>query len=190
MDGTTLALRAILLLGFSLWGVALIGHDVATGEMARSFIHLPLLVFHEAGHVIFMPFGKWLSVLGGTLGQLLMPAILGIGLWRTQRDGFGAAIGLWLLGVSLLDIAPYMFDALDPQLMLLSGTTGEEGGHDWIHLFSSMGLLGKAQAIGRATHRLGALTVLVSLVLAAAVLRSHKRRWAAQQGPQRDTPPA
>lgn len=173
-DPTTLAARALLLAAFAVWGVVLIAQDLATGAMARSFIHLPLLVFHEAGHVIFMPLGEWVSVLGGSLGQLLMPAILSIALWRVRRDAFGAAIGIWLLGVSLLDVAPYMYDALDPQLMLLSGSTGEEGGHDWIRLFSSMGLLGKAQSIGRATHHLGAAVVLLALGWAGTVLH---RQW-------------
>jgi len=102
--------------------------------------------------VVFRLFGQWIMVLGGTLGQLIMPAILGGALLFKNRDPFGASIGLWFFGVSLLDIAPYMYDALDPQLMLLSGTTGEEGGHDWIYLFTSVGLLGKAQIIGGLVH--------------------------------------
>ena len=120
----------------------------------------------------------WMMVLGGTLGQLLMPALLAAALLLKNRDPFGAAIGLWLFGVSLLDVAPYMFDALHPQLMLLSGTTGEEGGHDWIHLFSSMGLLPRAQFIGALTHKLGALVVLLALAWAAWLLRLQWRRRA------------
>jgi hypothetical protein len=84
-------------------------------------------------------------------------------------------VGLWLLGVSLLDVAPYMYDALEPQLMLTSGTTGEEGGHDWIYLFSSLGLLGRSQAIGGLTHALGALTLLLALAWAAALLHRQGR---------------
>jgi hypothetical protein len=126
----------------------LIAQDYRTGQMGSSFIHRPLLIFHEAGHVVFRLFGEWVTVLGGTLGQLIMPAILGGALLIKNRDPFGAAIGLWFVGVSLLDIAPYMYDALHPQLMLLSGMTGEDGGHDWIFLFSSLGLLQKSQFIG------------------------------------------
>jgi hypothetical protein len=80
-------------------------------------------------------------------------------------------VGLWFLGVSLLDVAPYMYDALQPQLMLLSGQVGEAGGHDWIYLFSSMGLLPRAQLIGGLTHKLGALVLLLSLAWAAWLLR-------------------
>ncbi len=163
--------RAALLAGLAFWGWRLIGMDYRTGEMGESFLHRPILVFHEAGHVIFMPLGHWMTVLGGTLGQLIMPAILAGALLIRNRDPFGAAVGLWFFGVSVLDVAPYMFDALHPQLMLLSGTTGEEGGHDWIYLFSSLGLLSKAQLIGGLTHKLGALVVLLALGWAAWLLR-------------------
>ena len=68
--------RVLLWAGFAIWGWYLIALDYREGEINTSFIHGPLLVFHEAGHVLFRPFGEWLTVLGGTLGQLIMPAIL------------------------------------------------------------------------------------------------------------------
>jgi len=168
--------RAVLLPMFALWGLRLIALDHRQGEIGGSFIHGPLLVFHEAGYVLFSPLGPWMTVAGGTLMQLLMPLVLLLALLLKNRDPFGAAIGLWLLGVSLLDVAPYMYDALQPQLMLLSGTTGEAGGHDWIHLFSSLGLLPRAQALGTATHRLGAAVLLLSLGWAAWLLKLRRAR--------------
>jgi hypothetical protein len=173
-------LRAALLFGFALWGLRLIALDHRSGELYGSFIHGPLLVFHEAGHVLFSPFGEWLAVAGGTLMQLLVPAVLMLALLLKNRDAFGAAIGLWLLGVSVLDVAPYMYDALQPQIVLLGGATGEEGGHDWIHLFSSLGLLPRAQGIGTAMHRLGSAVVLLSLAWAGWVLWRERQYLGAQ----------
>jgi hypothetical protein len=170
--------RVALLAFFAVWGLALMRLNYRTGEMATAFIHGPLLVFHEAGHVIFRPLGEWVTVLGGTLGQLMMPIILAVALLRKNRDPFGAAIGLWFLGVSVMDVAPYVYDALHPQLMLLSGTTGEEGGHDWIYLLSSTGLLHRAHMLGGLAHALGALVVLVSLGWAAWLLRQQYPRRA------------
>ena len=69
-------LRAALLLGFALWGWALAAMDYRSGEIGASFLHGPLLLFHEAGHLIFRPFGEWAGVFGGTLAQLLMPALI------------------------------------------------------------------------------------------------------------------
>ena len=81
--------------------------------------------------------------------------------------------------MSLLDVAPYMYDALQPQLTLLNGSVGEQGGHDWIFLFESLGLLPRAQFIGAATHKLGALVLLLSLAWAAWLLVLQRRRIAA-----------
>ena len=180
IDKGSFALCLVLWLAFAVWGLRLIGLDYRDGAMSTSFIHAPLLVFHEAGHVLFMPFGHWVMVLGGTLGQLLMPAILGGALLITNRDPFGASLGLWLFGVSLLDVAPYMYDALEPQLTLLSGMTGEAGGHDWIYLFNSLGLLKQAQRIGAVVHLLGALVVIVALGWGAVLLRLQYRRLRAE----------
>ena len=42
-----------------------------------SFIHSVNLVFHEAGHVLFAVFGnQTLTILGGSLNQLLIPLIV------------------------------------------------------------------------------------------------------------------
>jgi hypothetical protein len=170
VDVTAFWMRLVLLAGFALWGLVLIAQDYRSGEIGSSFLHRPLLVFHEAGHVIFRPLGEWMAILGGTLGQLLVPLVLAVALLRKNRDPFGAAIGTWFLGVSLLDVAPYVFDALDPQLMLLSGTTGEEGGHDWIYLLGDAGLLQRAPLLGALVHKLGAAVVLLSLAWAALLL--------------------
>ena len=112
VDATAFWLRAALLAGLTCWGVVLIGQDYRTGEIGNAFLHGPLLVFHEAGHVIFRLFGEWMGILGGTLGQLLVPLLLAGALLRKNHDPFGAAVAMWFLGVSLLDVAPYMYDCL------------------------------------------------------------------------------
>lgn len=57
--------RVALLAFFGVWGIRLLMMNVGTGELGESFLHRPLLVFHEAGHVVFMPFGgiKGVSVI-------------------------------------------------------------------------------------------------------------------------------
>jgi hypothetical protein len=178
VDALAFYMRAALLLGFAAWSWVLIRLDVPAGEMAGSFIHRPLLIFHEAGHVVFRVLGEWMGVLGGTLGQLVMPLVLAGALLVKNRDTFGGAIGLWLFGVSVLDVAPYMYDALDPQMTLLGGGTGRDSMHDWIYLFESMNALARSQAIGRTTHALGAVVVLLALAWAAWILRRQHARIA------------
>lgn len=186
IDPITFWPRVTFLVGFAIWGLVLIAQDYRTGEMGASFIHRPLLIFHEAGHVVFRLLGHWMMVLGGTLGQLIMPAILSIAFLIKNRDPFGAAVGLWFVGVSLLDVAPYMYDALHPQLMLLSGMTGEEGGHDWIYLFSSLGLVQRSQLIGGLIHKIGASTVMLAVGWGAWVLRLQYARMHASNPPDDD----
>jgi hypothetical protein len=177
VDPLRWGLRLALVLGLALWAWVLVGLDYRDGSMGTSFLHGPLLVFHEAGHVLFGPFGKWIMVLGGTLAQLLLPALIVLAFLWKNRDPFGAAVGLWLLGASLLDVAPYMYDALEPQLTLLGGGSGEAGGHDWIYLFETLGLRGQAQWIGALTHKLGALVILLALGWAGILLWQQRRHF-------------
>lgn len=177
VDTTLFWCRVALLAAFAVWGGWLMTRSVSEGEMAQSFIHGPLLVFHEAGHVLFMPFGTWMTVAGGTLMQWLMPVVAGaVLLWR-HRDPFGASFALWLLGVSMMDSAPYVYDALHPRLTLLGGGTGEQGGHDFIFLLESVGLRDQAQRLGLGLHKLGAMVTLLALAWAGCLLRlQHGRR--------------
>lgn len=69
--------------------MALWGLSVVFGKMTDTpnMLHLTVILFHEAGHVIFTPFGEALRVAGGTLGQLLMPLICAVALHR-RDDNF------------------------------------------------------------------------------------------------------
>ena len=178
VDATAFKVRVALLAFFAIWGLRLSWMSYRDGDMMNSFIHGPLLVFHEAGHVIFHLFGQWGGVAGGTLGQLLMPAILCAALLWKNRDPFGAAIGLWLVGISICDVAPYMYDAWEPVLPLLGGGTGADSFHDWIYLFDSMNLLHRAQRIGSIAHAIGTGVVMLALAWAASVLWLQRRRVA------------
>ena len=180
VDPLVLWARALLWAAFTVWGLRLAALDYRSGDIAGSFLHGPLLIFHEAGHVLFRLGGEWVSVLGGTLGQLLLPALLAGALLLKNRDAFGAAIGLWLLGVSLLDVAPYVYDALDPRLTLLNGETGEAGGHDWIYLLSSVGMRQRAHGLGSLVHGLGVATLVLALGWAGWVLHG---QWCRRHRP-------
>jgi len=154
--------RMVLFVLITAWGWRIASYSIRTGEIGGSFIHGPLLVFHEAGHVIFMAFGEFLAIAGGTLGQLLVPVILGVALFWKNHDNFGASVALWWLATSFMDCAPYAYDALQPQLVLLGGRTGEDGPHDWIHLLGELGLIKRAHAVGYVLHGIG-----VALMIAA-----------------------
>ena len=70
-----LAGRALLLLFLAGWGWKFITASVLGNYVGQSFMHNINLPFHEAGHILFSPFGRFMQVLGGTLGQILMPCM-------------------------------------------------------------------------------------------------------------------
>jgi hypothetical protein len=152
--------------------------DIRAGDAGSHFLHVVLLPFHEAGHyAIFRWFGQFIMILGGTLGQHLMPIVLGAALLIKRRDPFGAAIFFWLLGFSVIDMAVYMYDAFDPQLTLLGGSTGAESdGHDWQNIFGDLGLLRKARGIGLFFGWVGKAMMLAALAWAAWVLWLQRTR--------------
>ena len=116
------------------------------------FIHGVNLVFHEFGHPFFGIFGETIGILGGTLGQLLIPLIIVIAFWR-QRDAIGFAVGAFWFFENFLDVAVYMADARALQLPLIGGL-GREA-HDWRNLFLEWGVYRSDLQIAAVTRTLG-----------------------------------
>jgi hypothetical protein len=171
--------RALLLLGMAIWGIRFALAPVQSNLAGQSFLHLINLPFHEAGHTLFAPFGRFLGVLGGSVMQLLVPlAVAGAFLWH--RNPFGVAVGLWWLGESCLDLAPYIADARAGQLPLLGGVTGREVDdyHDWEVILRQLGWLNYDTALARLTHIVGATLILLALLWAAIILLRQLRRVA------------
>lgn len=164
--------RIFLLVILGVWGFRLFVAEYQSIYVYNSFMHLILLPFHEAGHFFLMPFGEFMTVLGGSLFQIGLPISIGIAFLFRQNDQYGAAICLWWAGASLTDLAPYIWDSINPQLMLLSGMTGDNGGHDWIYLLRSLGALQHAHTIGSLVHYLGGITMILGLVWGSNALLS------------------
>jgi hypothetical protein len=176
---TTWQARAAALAVLALWTLWIwYDIDIRNGNAGSTFLHLILLPFHEAGHyAIFRWFGEFIMILGGTLGQHLMPIVMGGALLIQRRDAFGAAIFAWLLGFSVVDMAVYMYDAFDPRLMLLGGATGQESdGHDWQNLFGDTRMLHRARGIGLFFGALGMLMMAGALAWALGALRLQRKR--------------
>lgn len=166
--------RVVVYIGILAWGWQFIRMDFVNNpfEIGDSWMHPVDLVFHEAGHVFFRPFGRFMTILGGSLGQLLMPAVVMIAfLWR-KRNTFGASIGLWWLGQSFIDCAPYIDDALDQKLVLLGGRTGADapGYHDWNNILGDLNMLEQHREIANTADITGTLLIVTALLWGAAVL--------------------
>jgi hypothetical protein len=174
LRNVTRFVRAALLVGLIVW----------TWQFARapmsiaatdSVLHLPNLVFHEAGHVLFAPFGRFMQVLGGSLLQFALPLALAIAFVK-QSNPFGAVVCVWWAGENLLDLAPYIADARALKLVLLGGRTGAEvQGHDWEYLLATLGWMRFDRAIGFGAHRVGLLMMTAALVGGAVYLVKNPR---------------
>src|SRR5205823_6436586 len=103
-------------------------------------------LIHELGHVLFRPFGEWMSVLGGSLAQLAAPAITAILFFR-QPDYFAVTVaGVWL-STAVYELAIYVEDASTMTLPLSSSSA--EAYHDWNYLLTSVNLLEWDQVFAR-----------------------------------------
>lgn len=161
-----LVIRAIFFAIFIFWGMSFILHPVDSDYLMQSFIHLPNLVFHEAGHFIFSPFGKFIRVLGGSLMQVLMPFIVMCTFVLKNRDGYAASIGLWWVGQNFMDMAPYIGDARDLKLPLLGGVTGREVAdyHDWEYLLEATGLINQDLLLAKLSHYFGSMLMITAFI--------------------------
>lgn len=172
------ALFAVLVL----WGCRFLFASVADNYVGESFLHWINLPFHEAGHVLFSFFGDFLHTLGGTLGQLLVPAICVGAFLFHSRDPFGASVALWWLAENFMDLGPYIADARSGELLLLGGVTGREapGYHDWENILTDLHLLAFDQRLGALSYAFGRLLMVASLVWGGWLLL---REWrAARRG--------
>jgi len=124
------------------------------------------LALHEAGHPVVGLLWTRLGVYGGTLFQLLFPALFAHHFQRQRQTAGWAAAMLWL-GENLMNIGRYMKDARAQMLPLAGG-----GEHDWTEIFSRWGVLAHDVGIGN-TFRLCGLGLVAYAVWWAWRQRRH-----------------
>jgi len=123
--------------------------------------HLPI---HEAGHLLFGWFGETLGLWGGTLLQLLVPGLLVVA-FVVRGDVPGTTFCAVAFFHSLTGVAAYMIDALRRELPLVTvGASSDEAEHDWVHIFSNLGVLPHAIQIGTVTRVIAWLGFVGTLV--------------------------
>ena len=150
-----LALAAIFTLYF-VW--------IAFDPMQGSFLDNVDLPIHEFGHLLFRPFGEFMMVAGGSLFQIIMPAIF-VGYFIWQRSYYSAAIVLFWVGQSILNVWVYAADAVVMRLVLTSGFTGSEGSfHDWNYLLTATGLISSTKIVAGAIRFVGTLVIISAVV--------------------------
>jgi hypothetical protein len=138
---------------------------IALTPMQGSFLDNVDLPIHEFGHLLFRPFGEFMMVAGGSLFQVIFPAVF-VGYFFWQKSFYSATIVLFWLGQSILNVWVYAADAVVMRLVLTSGFTGSEGGfHDWNYLLTTTGLLSSTNLIAGVIRFVGTLVIISAGVL-------------------------
>ena len=96
------------------------------------------LVIHEAGHIFFMFFGKFIYTAGGSLMQVILPSFIA---WYFLRNNYktGVQFSLLWLGQNLINVSVYAADAQAQMLPLLGGNRVY---HDWHYMLGELLLFG------------------------------------------------
>ena len=144
--------RVILTLVLAVYGIPLMRHPEAGG-----FLDGIDLAIHETGHLVFAPFGEVIQFAGGTLFQLIVPAVF-LGYFLRRGDRHAATVAQWWIAQNLWNISVYVRDARTQELPLVGG-----GEHDWAFLLGHFGVLAHDQGIGRTFHAVGTLLWLTSV---------------------------
>lgn len=119
------------------------------------------LVIHEAGHLIFRWFGKFIYTLGGTLMQIILPSIIA---WYFFRNDYrtGVQFSLLWLGQNFINISVYAADARAQHLPLLGGNKVY---HDWNYLLGELGILNLDQEVGYFFFGIAILIFIITILM-------------------------
>jgi hypothetical protein len=120
------------------------------------------LLIHEAGHLFFRPLGEFMMIAGGSLFQVLLPAIFA-GYFVRQKNYYSAAMVLFWVGESILNVSVYAGDSLALQLPLLGG---QDSIHDWNYMLGQLGMLKSTPKIAGFLRFIGTVVIVLAFVWA------------------------
>jgi hypothetical protein len=114
------------------------------------------LIIHEAGHWVFMFFGEFLEIAGGSLFQVIVPLMFVVG-FLLQQKYVSASFVLFWVGQSIINVSVYAGDAIAMQLPLLGGG---QVIHDWNYLLTRLDLLEHTETVRLIFETIGVMTYL------------------------------
>ena len=120
----------------------------APDAIISSWMHGPVLVIHEAGHIVFAPFGRFAEILGGTYLQVALPLAFAVYFLVSGQRFSGAIVLLWV-AFALVDGAVYVADAQERALPLI---TFDRNTHDWWNLLRGADLLHRDDLLAALLH--------------------------------------
>jgi hypothetical protein len=146
------------------YGIALLSHP---GFALIDNVNLPI---HETGHLVFAPFGEFVTALGGSLFQVIFPAVFVVYFIR-RGDQHSASVALWWVAENLWNVAIYIADAQEQELPLVGG-----GEHDWAFLLAEMGILRRDDQVAAMVRVVGIMLFVLSIVWGYRAVSGRRRR--------------
>ncbi len=143
--------------------LAIYGIVCATDVASGSALDRVNLVAHEAGHLLFSYLGQFIMVLGGTIGQLFVPAAFTV-YFFLRKELYSSAVTLFWTGQNFFGISVYAKDARAMALPLVSVGGGDDTIHDWHYILSKFGLLRWDQVIGNVIYLWGIVVIIISIL--------------------------
>jgi hypothetical protein len=165
-----LALKLLLYLwlAYFLYQAVMTFDDYTAGKrwpfmltMIRTWTFLPI---HEAGHFFFRIFGTTMTILGGSLLQVLVP-LAWFAVALRQRSHV-APVPLFFAGENIMDVSLYVRDAPWRLLPLLGG---HKSGHDWYNLLTMWDAMEAAEGLADVLY-FGGLVIGLAAIAAGVVL--------------------
>jgi len=123
-------------------------------------------IVHEAGHGVcyILPCPEFLTMLNGTVFQLLFPALIGYYYYK-KGNRFAALIALFFVGFSLQYTAWYISTAHEGLILPAHKSfLGVDAIHDFNYMLSAMGLLAYESMIAGVTRFIAYLIMLFTVV--------------------------
>ena len=120
------------------------------------FIDNVNLIIHEAGHTLFMFFGDFFHILGGSFFQIAFPFLFVIYFYK-RKEYLSISLLLFWIGQNIINVSVYVSDANVMQLPLIGGE------HDWNNILQMTGLLDHAEIIGSSMFAFGVIVIVFAI---------------------------
>lgn len=160
--------RALVLVGAALLCVRYAQDSAFAMDRLANPIHLFDLGIHELGHILFIPLGSFMAILGGSVFQCLFPLLwFGALLWRQWY--FASSLMLFWCGINIVDVSVYAADAGQRLLPLATLSSNYDDAHDWYQILSRTDALDQAVQIAQHLHILGILLMTAGICFGGIV---------------------
>lgn len=128
-----------------------------------------ILIVHEAGHTLFGFLGwRFLTVLGGSLLQVLLPFVIFIACWRAGKI-YESQAALYVTGFGWLTASGYAADAYEQRLPLIGNLP--KSSHDYLNIFSDLNILNHYKTVAWIMFSIGCLILIACIILPYFKLR-------------------